>query len=130
MLELGADPNGMDEEGRTPLHILTVNGQFFFSKRSLGLFKTLVNAGRNLDYVYDSGETVISIVKEVLYEYQHDNITQEIQPQEYYKSLVIKSTVFPLSCLCARVIRSGIRFDEDRIPFTLQPFFSRHSVSR
>jgi hypothetical protein len=46
ILELRAYLNDMDEEGRTPLHILDAKGRFF-SKRSVRLFKTPVNAGVN-----------------------------------------------------------------------------------
>lgn len=51
ILELRADLNAMDEEGRTPLHMLAAEGRFF-SKRSVRLFKTPVNAGVNYFAVF------------------------------------------------------------------------------
>jgi hypothetical protein len=121
MIKLGADPNTIDEKGRTPLHILAGKEKTYLDE-NLPIFQALVDAGVHLDMGADNGDTVLDILKRNLEMYKNRGFATE----SYFSSLI--KTVFPLSCYCARVIRqNGIQFDEDRIPLHLQDFVSCHS---
>jgi hypothetical protein len=121
ILQLGADPNAIDEKGRSPLHILA-DKQTYCMDEYEPMFQILLDAGSHLDMATDDGDTVVSIMKTNAIECQRLGLV--VHP--YYKSLI--NTVFPLTCYAARVIRRhGIPFDEDRLPSTLQEFVSRHS---
>jgi hypothetical protein len=120
ILRLGADPNAIDKIGRTPLQILVKRRHM---REYLPSFQALVDAGTHLDIVADNGETVLSVLKKTL---RLDQILS-IPVHPYFESLL--STVFPLSCYAARVIRRhGIPFDEDRLPPPLQRFVASHSA--
>ena len=120
MLKLGADPNAIDEKGRTPLHLLAGLKRLHLEVYMLA-FKELVDAECHLDSAADDGETVLSILKKTLMEYGDDYV------HPYFVSLI--NTVLPLSCYSARVIRRhGIPFDGDRIPVHLQSFVACHSA--
>ena len=122
ILKLGADPNAVDEDGLTALHLLADKKELLLLHKYVDVFQALVNAGTHLDTAADNGETVLSLLKKNVMRFK-----QVVFIHPYYESLL--NTVFPLSCLAARVIRrNGIRFDEDRIPTHLQPFVSQHST--
>jgi hypothetical protein len=124
ILQFGADPNAIDEDGETPLHRLaewTWSGENGDEEESVPLFQVLLEAGAHLDAVGDDGKTVICIVKEkTSWPLWRGNV------HPYFESLI--STVFPLSCYCARVIgRHGIPF-EDRLPPRLKKLVSSHNA--
>nr|CAH0112565.1 unnamed protein product [Daphnia galeata] len=115
ILKFGADPNASDWFGRTPLHYLAERTQYN-ADESIPLFQVLLDAGAHLDVTADDGKTVICILKEKL----------EGKENPYFESLI--NTVFPLTCLCAGVIRRhGIPF-EDRLPPRLKKLVSSHSA--
>jgi hypothetical protein len=124
ILKLGADPNAVDEDGLTALHLLADKGELLLLPVYVDVFQALVNAGTHLDTAADNGETVLSLLKKNVMRFK-----QVVFIHPYYESLL--NTPFPLSCLAARVIRRhGIRFDEDRIPTHLQPFVAQHSSAK
>jgi hypothetical protein len=120
-LKLGADPNAVDENGQTPLHIRAGDRYFLKNERLVTFFRALVDADAHLDTANDDGETVISILKENLLSLKQSG---EIA-QPYFDALA--NTVFPLKCYCARVIRRhGISIN--RLPSQLQSFVAMHST--
>ena len=121
ILELGADVNAIDVNGRTPLHILAESHQHHLENYLLA-FQTLVDAGAHLYLANDNGETVISILKKNLMEYKKWG--EIVDP--YFESLI--NTVFPLSCYCARVIRRHRIPFEDHLPPRLQAFVLSRTV--
>lgn len=120
MLKLGADPNALNESGETPLHIELWDAELpDFMPRPI--IQALVNAGGHLDMADDYGETVISLLKQCVRDYNEEG--KFVDP--YFESLI--KTVFPLSSYAARVIwRNGIRYD--RLPLKLQKLVSRQSA--
>ncbi len=124
ILILGGDPNAIDQNGRTPLHILAGVEDIHWSK-NVSIFQTPVDAGTHLDMAADNGDTVISVLKRNLVRVNESGFT--VNP--YYN--MVSGTVFPLCCYCARVIgQHGIRYDEDRLPLHLQEFVSGHSAAQ
>ena len=119
ILQLGADPNAINRESRTPLHILAEIKEDHLNEY-LPVFQTLVDAGSQLYLADDYGETVISILRGFA---KRDENGDEIPSQHYFESL-INSDVFPLTCLCARVIRRHRIPYKDRFPLTLQKLVS------
>jgi hypothetical protein len=119
MLELGADPNAIDQNGRTPLHLLAGNEDIHW-EQNVSMFKTLVDAGTHLDMAADDGKTILAVLEENV-----ERVTKKKKsPISPYLHLVPR-TVFPLSCLCARVIGlKKIPYDEDRLPIDLQEYIS------
>jgi hypothetical protein len=131
ILQLGADVNAIDHiggtplhhlafncetidrNGRTPLHILARTSENHLENFLLA-FQTLVDAGAHLYLAADDGETVISILKKNLMEYEE--LGEIVDP--YFESLI--NDVFPLTWLCARVIRRHRIPFEDRLPPRLQ----------
>jgi hypothetical protein len=113
ILKLGADPNGSNKFGQTPLHYLAQTTRFTDEDQSV--FQVLLDAGAHLDAAGDNGETVICILKEKL--------RGKVHP--YFESLY--NSVFPLTYLCARVIRRhGVPLD--RLPPRLKKLVSSNSA--
>jgi hypothetical protein len=112
-LKLGADPNAIDEMGRTPLHILAGMKQVHLNNY-LPIYQTLVNAGSYLDLSDDNDETVRTVLKKMLKRYTQKG--EMVDP--YFESLI--DSVLPLTCLCTRVIRRHRIPYQDRLPLILQ----------
>ena len=117
ILKYGADPNAIDGKGQTPLHrLVAVNMN---NDTSVHLFQVLLDAGAHLDVAGDNGRTVVNILKE-------NALFWHVELHPYFESLI--NSVFPLSCLCARIIRRhGIPF-EDRLPPRPKKLVSIHSA--
>jgi hypothetical protein len=120
ILHLGADVNAIDEKGRTPLHILAGIKEHHLNAEFVDIFQTLVDAGSHLYLADDDGKTVISILRGNVKRNQNN---EELPSQHYFESLI--NDVFPLTCLCARVIRRHrIPFLKDQLPLTLHKLVS------
>jgi ankyrin repeat protein len=63
ILKLGADPNALNEDGLTALHLLADIEEILFLHEYVHVFQALLNAGTHLDTVADNGETVLSLLK-------------------------------------------------------------------
>jgi hypothetical protein len=125
-LKLGADPNIIDQYGKSLLHRLAADYQRL--TEHLPLFKALVDAGGHLDMATFNGDTVLNFLQQSLQYVQANSQILGYSPPRYYVSLL--NTVLPLSCYCARVIREhGIPFDGRRLPLRLEEFKSRHSAT-
>ncbi len=121
LLKLGANPNAIDKDGQTPLHILAGDRYLVMDEGYVPFFRALVDADTHLYSANDDGKTVISILKKnVLYIEKRGGIAQP-----YYESLV--NTVFPLRSFCAQVIRRN-RIPFHRLPSRLQSFVAMHSI--
>jgi hypothetical protein len=74
ILKLGANPNAIDHNGRTPLHLLAArcgeDPEYFAD-----LIKFLVDAGVHLDIAADGGKTVKSILGDIVKEWKDDNMS-------------------------------------------------------
>jgi hypothetical protein len=124
ILKLVADPNAKDHNGCTPLHLLAARCGEDPEKFAV-LIKYMVDAGAHLDLAADDGKTVKSILGDIVKEWKDAGMV--IDP--YYESLT--KNVFPLSCICARVIGlKKIPYDEDRLPLHLQELVSLHSSAQ
>ena len=116
LLQFGADPNAIDENGRNPLHFLAKWTQFNDMDESVPFFQVLLDAGAHLDVATDDGKTVLCILKE--------NFEGKVHP--YFESLI--NSALPLSCYCVRVIRRhGVPF-EDRLSPRLKKLISIHNA--
>jgi hypothetical protein len=62
ILERGAVPNAIDQNGRTPLHLLAGIDDIYCELNE-SMFKTLVDAGTHLDMAADDGKTVLDVLK-------------------------------------------------------------------
>jgi hypothetical protein len=87
------------------------------------MFKTLVDAGTHLDMAADDGKTILAVLEENVERFAKKDISPYLHS--------VPRTIFPLSCLCARVIGlEGIPYDEDRLPLHLQELVSRHCAAK
>ena len=83
MLKLGADPNALNECGRTPLHIELWDAELP-NFMPMPIIQALVNAGGHLDMADDYGETVISLLKQCVMDYNEEG--KFVDP--YFESLI------------------------------------------
>jgi hypothetical protein len=122
-LKLGADPDAVNEYGKTPLLLLAEKWDPFSSQLEwyMLIFQSFIDAGSHLDTARPDGETVLTILRDRLM--KND---EGIHP--YFDSII--NSVLPLSCYCARVIRQhGITFHEaHQLPLGLSAFVSCHSA--
>ncbi|KAI9557867.1 hypothetical protein GHT06_014618 [Daphnia sinensis] len=140
-LEAGADPNITNENGKTPLHILSEslsklhwNGMIFpasplqsYSTFFYDVFKALLDSGYHLDLVTrDKGRTVLSILRSQPMCLRQAGALGDLKLNELINSLV--GTVLPLSCYCAQTIRHHRIPFEDQLPPRLQEFVHLHVV--
>jgi hypothetical protein len=100
ILKLRADPNAIDEDCRTPLHILA-QMQYTCLVEEVHLFKFLLKTASNLHIADGNGDTVLNVLK-----------SRCIAHHPYFKSLV--NVVFPLCCLCPAILH-GIPFNVERL---------------
>ena len=114
MLKTGSDPEATDEDGKTPLHVLSVvpNEKPFNGVAA----KFLLEAGCHLDQRDEEGVRPL------------DNFTRRLgqeNPLDAELNAICK-TVLTLKCYCAQVvIRNGLPF-KNKIPVTLHPFVEKH----
>lgn len=140
-LEAGADPNITNENGKTPLHILTEslsklhwNGIIFpasplqsYSTFFYDVFKALLDSGYHLDLVTrDKGRTVLGILKNQPMCLRQSGALGDLKLNELINSLV--GTVLPLSCYCVQSIHHHRIPFEDQLPPRLQSFVRLHVV--
>ena len=75
ILERGADPNAIDQNGRTPLHLLAGIDDIYWELNE-SMFKTLVDAGTHLDMAADDGKTILAVLEENV-----ERVTKKKSPQ-------------------------------------------------
>jgi hypothetical protein len=123
-LEAGADPTRIDANGKTPLHLLAENQDWFRSdlESYRQVFQALLDAGCCLDQSIPIGETFLSILNGQ----QKSNHVSKFRFHHYLGPLV--NVVIPLACACAKVIRRNRIAFQGRLPPRLQSFVSRHST--
>ncbi|XP_046457835.1 protein fem-1 homolog A-like [Daphnia pulex] len=122
-LEAGADPTGIDTNGKTPLHLLSENQDWFQSDPESyeQVFQTLLDAGCFLDQSIRVDKTFLSLLND-----QKSKCVSKFRFHHYLDPLV--NVVLPLACICAKVIRRNRISLEGRLPPQLQSFVSRHSA--
>ena len=114
LLETGSDADATDENGATPLHVLSMVP---YEKPFNGAaVKLLLDAGCHLDRPNVQGVTPLQ------------NFTCRLakeDPADPSLSAICK-TVLPLKCYCAQVIRRNELPFKTKIPATLQSFVEKH----
>ncbi|XP_060651199.1 LOW QUALITY PROTEIN: protein fem-1 homolog CG6966 [Drosophila nasuta] len=104
LLEVGADPNEVDDAGNTPLHLAATLEPYVEP-----LAHTLLEGGAHLDTKNDAGETFESLLAPTL-------LHKIIDPMKYTS----------LACLAARTIKKhGIKYEET-VPAALYEFIELH----
>jgi hypothetical protein len=125
-LEAGADPTGIDTNGKTPLHILSENQDWFLSDPESyeQVFKALLDAGCFLDQSIPIGKSFLAFLSTL--NDQKSKYVSKFRFHHYLDPLV--NVVVPLACVCAKVIRRNQISFEGKLPPRLQSFVSRHSA--
>jgi ankyrin repeat protein len=103
LLECGADPNGKDFEGNTPLHVSVTNKPV-----KPAVIQSLLDHGGHFDLVNNNKRPFASLLKG--------------QPLHEVVNSVRHTS---LSCLAARVVRR-YQLPRDQLPLTLQKFVEEH----
>ena len=106
-MDAGANPNSIDVDGLTPLHLLAINvGAVNIS----AVFKLLglLDFDAHLDKVNVEGVTPLDLFKYKLSEYKS---------QEGPNVFSLINVVRPLSCYCAKLIcEENISFEREDVP--------------
>ena len=109
LIEVGADPNAVDDFGNTGLHILAQNGESFHSPTVRALFE----GGAHLDQANNNRETMADIL-------HRDAPRQE-------NTIIVNPLLFPsLKCLSAGAVRRTSLPFYDVIPTSLVDFTLKH----
>ena len=112
VLQTGANPNAVDFQGKTPLHILALN---FTCENTTDVARVLLDAGCHIDQVNSNGLTALHLSKK---------FPRNTNRVNFEKLLC---SVLPLTCCCAHVIaRNRIPFESGIIPATLETFVKNH----
>jgi len=105
LLQVGADPDSVDQDGNTALHILAQSQPCPSSA-----VKVLLQRGGHFDQVNSQGQSFVQLLEEA------QPIHQVVNPLHYTT----------LKCLCARVVRRHRLLFNSSMPSTLQPFVLKH----
>ncbi|XP_057380100.1 protein fem-1 homolog A-like [Daphnia carinata] len=125
-LATGADPKVVDENGKSPLHILAEQCTPHSKESFFNVFQTLLDAGCHLDQAAPDGETVLSILR-VKKKQLKSNENFDARVDMWTKS------VLPLKCSCAQVIRKeSIKIDgqEHELPLSVHQFIEQHCACK
>lgn len=122
----GADPEAVDENGKSPLHILAEKCTPHSSESFFNVFQALLDAGCHLDQATPDGDTVLGILKEKKKQLKVD---ENLHPRidRWMK------TVLPLKCSCAQVIqKENIKIDgqQHQLPLSVHQFIEQHFVCK
>ncbi len=118
-LEAGANPNAVDLNGNTPLHVLAMNLNADVEDTRKAA-KLLLDSGCHFDQVNNYGFTALTLLRKI----QSDD--GYAPNANAYPSPFFEHVVLPLSCCCAQVIiKNQIPF-ENRIPVGLNSFIREH----
>ncbi len=116
LLKIGANPDVVDENDDSPLHILSMSQDDQVDSTA----RLLLNAGAHLDRVNQQGMTAADLYFRV----KGLREDPDLLPDWY------KETVPPLKCLSARVVRRQNLLNLDNVeallPRTVVPFVAIH----
>ncbi|EFX73304.1 hypothetical protein DAPPUDRAFT_253421 [Daphnia pulex] len=116
LLELGADPNAADLYGATPLHLLAMN------RGNLAQSSLLLEYGARIHQMNANRLTPL-----ILFQEWQSQIARQGNPDHNLQSVINSAPPRPLRFLASQVLRkSGIPFDEEKVPPVLQSFIQRH----
>ena len=117
LLALGADPNGTDNYGKTPLHLITMKKSWQYMQRNIKAIEILINNGAHIDYAH----CCTRLTPQRIFQDHERKFLRSTGVENRVPLHPLFNIVLPLTCQSALAIRIHRIFFKGQLP-PIPPF--------